>query len=291
MLYAIAGGGEAPATEINKALTDLKNRATKDDGDFWFVLEARDQPSKTDDTILKWLAKNETYFETYSRTDAAYEGAQESHHSDDPYGSMLERVMEVRPDEDSMVLALLPPEEAEDDEELMSLIEGANQAEIEVRQLNGAMATLTLGDAEAEPEPEPAPAPTKKAAAKKAVAPAPAKRASKRAAAASAPPAEEEEVPEGVYTQEELTKLGVPELTGIAKGQGIDTKGLGKRDLITAILGSTRVQEAEEAEATATAAVGNAEAPDDGTVLVLVVTKGAVVQRLLTMEEVRPLLQ
>jgi len=262
VLYAIAGSGEAPAAEINRVLTDLKAKATAEDVDFWFLVEAKDEPTDTDKRVTAWFKKNEVYFETVTSTDATYDGASEAHQSEDPLGFMLERVLGIRPDEDGWVLALLPPEEGDDDEPLMALIEASNAAEVEVRQLNGAMETLTLTEAE-EAEEEPAPAPAKKAAAKKA---APAKKAAapaKKAAKKAAPAAEEEvEEGEGVYTQEELTKLGIPELTGIAKGQGIDTKGLGKRDLITAILGSTRMAEADEAVAVETAAVVSANGDD-----------------------------
>jgi len=273
VLYAIAGSGEAPTAEINKVLADLKAKATAEDVDFWFIIEAKDEQSKTDKAVLAWLTKNQTYFETVTSTDAAYEGASEAHQSEDPLAFMLERLLGIRPDEDGWVLALLPPEEADDDEALMALIEGANAAEVEVRQLNGAMEALSLTETEAEPEeePEPAPAPAKKAAAAKKAAPpakaaAPAKKAAKKAAAPAAVPEPEEEG-EGVYSQEELSKLGVPELTGIARGQGIDTKGLGKRDLITAILGSTRMAEADEAVAIATAAVTNG---DDDVIIIVI---------------------
>jgi hypothetical protein len=293
MLYAIAGGGEAPANEITKVLTDLRSKATKDEVDFWFLVEGKDEPTKTDNDILKWLAKNETYFEVYTATGTTYDRAAETTQADDVFESMLERLQEAQTDEEIMVLALLPAEDAEDDEALMALIGAANAADVEVRQLNGAMETLTLGDAETEAateaEPEPAPAPAKKAAAKKA---APVKKTASKRAAAPAAAAAEEEIPGGVYTQEELTKLGIPELTGIAKGQGLDTKGLGKRDLITAILGSTRMAEADEAVAAATSAEGNGEVPgDDEVVLVVIHTPGTIIQRVLSMKEVAPLLR
>jgi hypothetical protein len=120
---------------------------------------------------------------------------------------------------------------------------------------------------------------TKKAgAAKKAAAPAAAPTKKAAAKRAAAPTAEDvvaavEELPEAVvYTEDELKKMGVPELTGIARGQGIDTKGLGKRDLITAIMNLT------EGEPEAVAAVVSAVMTNgDDDVIVIIIPRSKIV--------------
>jgi len=194
MLYAIAGNGVGPNAEITKALADLKAKATADEVDFWLLVEAKDSPSKIDTVIAEWANKHEVWFETVTSTDAAIEGAQSAEQSEDPYARMLERILERRAeDEDGAVLALLPPDDADEDEALMALIENAIDSEVECFQLNGAMSKLSLGEVDEEAEPEAPPAAakaaTKKAAAKKAAAPAVAptkKAAAKRAATPTA---------------------------------------------------------------------------------------------------------
>jgi hypothetical protein len=287
MLYAIAGNGVGPNAEITKALADLKAKATADGVDFWLLLEAKDEPTKADTVIYEWANKTETWFETITATDAAVEGAQTAEQNEDPHGRMLERILEIRgaaEPEDGSVLVLLPPDDADDDEPLMALIENAIDSDVEVFQLNGAMSKLSLGEAEEEGDAEPVAAEpvkgaTKKAgAAKKAAAPAAAPTKKAAAKRAAAPTAEDvvaavEELPEAVvYTEDELKKMGVPELTGIARGQGIDTKGLGKRDLITAIMNLT------EGEPEAVAAVVSAVMTNgDDDVIVIIIPRSKIV--------------
>jgi hypothetical protein len=292
MLYAIAGNGVGPNAEITKALADLKEKANQDGVDFWLLLEAKDEPTKIDTVIAEWANKTETWFETITATDAAIEGAQAAEQNEDPMARMLERILERRssPDaEDGSVLALLPPDDADEDEGLMALIENAIDSDVICYQLNGAMQTLSLADAEEETPEEaaPAPAPAKSAAkkagaAKKAAAPAVAptkKAAAKRAATPTADDvvAAVEELPEPgetvVYTEDELKRMGVPELTGIARGQGIDTKGLGKRDLITAIMNLTEGEPEAVAAVIATAAMTNGDSDD---VIVIIIPRSKI---------------
>jgi hypothetical protein len=285
MLYAIAGNGVGPNAEITKALADLRDKATKDEVDFWLLLEAKDEPTKLDTVIAKWAIDHEIWVETITSTDAAIEGAQSTEQSEDVYGRMLERILERRTeDEDGAVLVLLPPDDAEEDEPLMALIENSLDSQVDVFQLNGSMARLSLHETD-EPEPvtppEPVKATAKKAPAKKAAAPT--KKAAKKAAAPAAeeqdgaPNDDDDEVVAAgvVYTEEELKKMGVPELGGIARGQGIDTKALGKRDLITAILTKTAGDEVEEVAPPVVVTTGaNLNGHDD--VIVIIVPRSKI---------------
>ena len=152
----------------------------------------------------------------------------------------MERINERAQESEEAALLILPvdPEGGtEEDENLMALVEAAFDAAVPIFQLNGSMAPISLDN-----EPEEAPAAPTKSATKKAAAPT--KSVAKKAAAptkkAAAPAAATEEDGEQedaavVYTPAELAKMTVPELTAVAKGQGIDVKGLGKKDLITAI--------------------------------------------------------
>lgn len=259
MLYVIAGNGIGNATEISAALKDLREAANQRDEEFWVLLEGKEDPTKTDEAIYKWLRANEVWFEVVTSTGIVVDGAQESVGTDEVYSAMLERINERAEENEPSALLVLPvdAEGSEDeDEPLMELIEQAIDADISVFQLNSEMARLTMDDAESAPPP-PAKAATKKATAKApAKAAAPAKKAAKRAAPTETEVAEAEvdqEVLEAlledaeelaeavVYTNEELTKMTVPELTAVAKGQGIDVKGLGKKDLIAAVQQMTAV--------------------------------------------------
>jgi hypothetical protein len=165
MLYAIAGSGEAPVNEVTKSLADLRDKAEKDGADFWLLIEGKDDPTKTDKAILKWCSDNDTWFEVVTSTGVTYDGAQEAIQNEDPFTYILERIAERRTEEeDGAVLVLLPPDDADEDEALMALIENALDSGIEVLQLNGAMAKLSLGEVEDE-LPEPAAAPAKAAGA------------------------------------------------------------------------------------------------------------------------------
>ena len=52
----------------------VRERATKDEVDFWLLLEAKDEPTKLDTVIAKWAIDHEIWVETITSTDAAIEG-------------------------------------------------------------------------------------------------------------------------------------------------------------------------------------------------------------------------
>jgi hypothetical protein len=253
MLYVVAGNGTGPAKEITAALKDLKDKATKEEVDFWLVLEGKDEPTATDQAIVKWLTTNEVWFEVYSTTGTTYDGAQETHATDDVWTSFLERMQERNEESEDAAVLILPADpdgESDADEELMAFVEQAIDADLNVYALNGEMSKITLEEQpEAPEEPEEAPTPAK-AATKKASAPtkaatkkaaAPTKAVAKKAAA-TAPVEDEDEGEEAeavVYTQEELAKMTPAELGAILRGQGLDPKGLAKKELIAAILAQT----------------------------------------------------
>jgi hypothetical protein len=298
MLYVVAGNGTGPTKEITAALKDLKDKATKDDVEFWVILEGKDDPTTTDNAIVNWLVKNETWFEIYSPTGTTYEGAQETHATEDVFASFLERIQERAEESEDAVVLILPADESgesDEDEALMVFVEQAIDADVPVHALNGEMAPITLGEDETqpepepEPEPEPAPAPAKKATAKKAAAPAKsaAKKAAgpaKKAAATAAnggegtedSGAEDEPADEGgavVYNRAELTKMGLPELGAVARSQGIEPKGLDKRTLVEEIMKKMTPEAVVAASAASTASTISTNGDGDDEVLVIVVPR------------------
>lgn len=287
MLYVVAGNGTGPVKEITAALKDKRDAATKAKPpmDFWIILEGKDEPTATDEAIYKWLRANEVWFEVYTSTGTTIDGAQETHATEDVNASFLERIQERQADsEDAAVLILQvdPEGETDADEVLMGFVETVIDADVEVFALNGEMAKILLSEEEVEPEPEPEPAPaaTKKAA-KKAAAPAtkapskqaaaPAKAVAKKAAAPAADdqdgapndPDDEPAEPREPWTAAELAGMNVSELGAAARAQGIDPKGMGKRDLIEAITSAL----------TGVSVVVSRNGADDEDVLVIIVPK------------------
>lgn len=293
MLYVIAGDGAGPVKEITAALKDLRDKATKEKVDFWVVVQGKDEPTATDEAIYAWMRKNEVWFEVYTSTGTTIDGAQETHAVEDVFAAMLERIQERQAESEDAAMLILPVDadaETDADELLMEFVGVAIDADVEVFALNGGMDKIELSEesveaeTETEPEPEPAPAASKKASKKAAAAPT--KAASKQAAAptkavskkaATAPAAEEQDgAPndevtgdgegEGVivYTSEDLTKMNPAELGAVARSQGIDPKGLGKKELIAAILSVL------SGESTMAASVAKLTNGDDDVIIVII---------------------
>jgi hypothetical protein len=241
------------------------------------------------------MRKNEVWFEVYTASGTTIDGAQETIPVEDVNAAFLERIQERQADsEDAAVLILQvdPEGETDADDVLMEFTAAAIDADVEVFALNGGMDKIELSEEGVEPEPEPEPEPVpvtaKKAAAKKA---APAKEATKKAAAptkaagaskrAAAPAVEEQdgapvdpdEVETGslAYTSEDLTKMNPPELGAVARGQGIDPKGMGKKELIAAILS---VQSGESTMAASVAKLASTNGDDD--VIVIIVPRSKI---------------
>jgi hypothetical protein len=211
VLYAVAGDGTGNATEIKATLADLHEKAKKDEAEFWFVLIAKDEPSKTDTAIIKWCVDNDIYFETVGE---GVEGAQVEHDpGDDAYAALLE-VMEANKDDGVVCLALFinNDEDIEEDGALYTMVEQAIEAEVEVRLLNGQMVRLQLSTEDAEPEEAPE----------------------------EAPEDEPEATQQQGFSEADLKKMTPTELAAIAKGQGVNLQEVGraKGALIAAILGA-----------------------------------------------------
>lgn len=212
MLYGVVGEGTGNKAEITRTLEDLRDKAATAGEDFWFLLQGKEDLTATDKVVLKWLQDTEVWFDVMGEESDTYEGAQNFHGAKDPMRKIHAMLTEHK-DEPSVLLALYvdPEGEVEEDEDLAVLVERVIEEDIPVHLLNGQMIRLTFGeDDEAAEE-----------------------------------PAEEEAEVES-FTEAELKKMTVPELTAIARGQGIAVKGLGKADLITALLSPEDVPEGDE---------------------------------------------
>lgn len=215
-LYAIAGDGTGNKTEVLKSLSDLRDKAEQDDAEFWFVIQTKEAPNPTDKAIMDWMRDKEIWFECIGEENETYAGAQIYHDVKNVNQKIIGMLNKAREDgEEATLLALFvdPDQDVEDDGTLLTLVEKVSDEGFPILLLNGQLAEVSVAAAESEETVEET--------------------------------AADEEGQPVVFTREELQKMQTPELAALAKGQGIDTKGLGKRDLITALLGE--VTEADEA--------------------------------------------
>ena len=220
MLYVIAGDGTGNKTEIEGSLQDLMNKAVEADQEFWFAVKPGDKA--TTKVIVDWLKHkdHEVYFDSIG---TKIPGAAELRDAD----AVVEFMQEYA-EEGVELLALFvdADSDVEEDAELMALVESAVEAGFTVRLLNQQMTKVSFAETDGEEVEE-----------------------EQTGTLAEDVEDEEEPVEEAAeFTEADLKKMTVPELTAMAKGQGLDVKsiGKGKADLIAAILASQ--EEVEEAE-------------------------------------------
>lgn len=279
-MHVVLGDGDMTRKELTETLHDLWDKANEASQTFWFLVQAKPEPTDTDKNLMKWLATNEVYYETIgdgSEVPDIYDGTQQRH-TVKRLGPKVLSLMNEKPEdgEDADLLGLFVSDDPEDEADrwLIDVMQTVAEGGFPLFALNDGLMEVDLSEEEGpeeEPEPEEeeeAPAPAKKAAAKKAAAPA------KKAAAAKAPAAEDEEAPEpeGDYTREDLEERSLDELKEIASTIGISLPPRTRMTTyIDAILG--------EGKETPTVEVAPEEAPvsvASGPALLVVVFNGTV---------------
>ena len=83
-LHIVLGDGYMPTKELSAHLQDLKEKALADDEPFWFLVQAKAEPTDTDQALIKWLTaeENDIYFDAIGDKDSAdkiYSAAQTVH--------------------------------------------------------------------------------------------------------------------------------------------------------------------------------------------------------------------
>ena len=84
-LHVVLGNGYMPTKELHAHLQDMKEKALADDDGFWFLVEAKAEPTDTDQALVKWLnadPPNDIYFDAIGDKDSAdkiYSSAQTVH--------------------------------------------------------------------------------------------------------------------------------------------------------------------------------------------------------------------
>jgi len=241
LLYVIAGDGSGNKTEIVASLNDLREAAAMKDAEFWLIFVGKDEPTKTDGVIINWASENGAWFEVIhsdedvTAEDGPYAGGQKVHVVKDGYRKALGMLTKAEEDVAILALPINAEESVEEDADLFSFLERAMDAQINVLLLNNQLAELELesgdeeeAEEEAEEEDEDEESEDEDEDDEE--------DEDEEEEAEDEEEAEEAEAEEPVFTKAYLNKMSTLELQSLAKGQKIDIRGLGKKDLVTALV-------------------------------------------------------
>lgn len=190
-LHAVFGDGEMTRKELVATLDDLwqKNEKTGD-GNFWFLLQGKSDPTATDKGLCAWLDSNDLFYAVITddedSMDRCYNPAQtfKAKKLTQKVISLLESEPEEGEDIDVLALFVSDDPDSEEDRWLNDLLGEINESGYgPIRALNDGLVELDFepeaeeaeaeeAEAEEEPEEKPSKAPSKKAAKKKAEEPA-----------------------------------------------------------------------------------------------------------------------
>ncbi len=284
-MHVVLGDGEMPKKELTATLTDLWGKDTDAGQTFWFLLQAKSEPTDTDRALVAWLVANEIYFEVVSgdadADDKIYDSAVETH-SAKSLATTVTKLLNSKPEdgEPADVLALFASDDpdAEEDRYLNEVAQAAVDAGFTVFALNDGMVEVDLTTGEEE-EAAPAPEPVKKAAAKKAAAKAAAPTKKAAAKAAPAPAAEEEAEETGEITREFLEERTLDELKALAANRGIELPPRTRHaTYIDRILGAAPEEPGEvEVEEVEEIVIPDAALNGDGPAMLVVVMSDGVI--------------
>jgi hypothetical protein len=146
MLYTLVGNGDANKKEVLATIESLASSVHGYD-DFWMVLCAESQPSKTVTAIVQYLTDMGVYFEIIAESSdmipAIYDAAQQIHVTND----LLKKIVvvskkRVQPDEKSAILVM--DDNLDENKFLMDVIFTATDADIPVYELGGQMVQIVL---------------------------------------------------------------------------------------------------------------------------------------------------
>jgi len=297
LLYVIAGDGSGNKTEIVASLNDLREAAAMKDAEFWLIFVGKDEPTKTDGVIINWASENGVWFEVIhsdedvTAEDGPYAGGQKVHVVKDGYRKALGMLTKAEEDVAILALPINAEESVEEDADLFSFLERAMDAQINVLLLNNQLAELELesgdeeeAEEEAEEEDEDEESEDEDEDDEE--------DEEEEEEAEDEEEAEEAEAEEPVFTKAYLNKMSTLELQSLAKGQKIDIRGLGKKDLVTALVNLANgevvvgAEPATKAPRSRKAAAPKAAAPVEGVyALVVVHVSGMIYTRTLPVDD------
>lgn len=298
MMHVVLGDGEMSRRELSSTLEDLLEKAG--DEDFWFLVQAKSEPTATDKAMMEWIAERGVYYESIGddpkAADPIYKDAQEKHTVKRLAPKVLS-LMQEKPQEGEgaalFALFVNNDDEVEEDRWLMDVATTVADApeKFVVYAMNDGLAELGFdeegGEEEPaeEPEPEPAPAPTKAVAKKAAPKPRPADDD-------EGEPAGDVDIANDVLTRDALEEMTLPQLKEIAAARGVELPPRTRaQTYISVLLG--------EGDEEAVAVIEEVEVPElpegeedediafEAEAMVVVIFNGTIMARTMSVEEAR----
>jgi hypothetical protein len=266
-LHVVLGDGYMPTKEMTAHLQDMKEKALADDDGFWFLVQAKPEPSDTDRALIKWLTaeENDIYYDAIGDKDAAdkiYSTAQTVHKAARLAPKVVDLMSRAKTGDeenepegaDLLALYFSDEEDADEDAWLNDVISAVADAGFPVFAFNDGMTPIEPLDT-----PEAAPAVT--------------------------------------YTREMLTELDLDELKKIAQEKGVEVAPRSRKPTyVDAILGvEDEVAEVEvevaPASTTSTTTSSTLHITEvSGPAMVIVIYDGQVTSRAMTVEQAKQLL-
>src|SRR5215510_10487650 len=156
-MHVVLGDGEMPVKELAQHLQNLKDADVEIDQPFWFLVQAKAEPTTTDRALMKWLNDNDIYYQTVSdgsEVDKIYANTQESYKVQRLTPKIV-NLMKSLPEDgehDPHVLALFVSDDpdAAEDRWLNDTIQAVSEAGFKVLALNDGMVEIDLEDVEGE---------------------------------------------------------------------------------------------------------------------------------------------
>jgi hypothetical protein len=297
MMHVVLGDGEMSRRELSSTLEDLLEKAG--DEDFWFLVQAKSEPTATDKAMMEWIAERGVYFESIGddpkTADPIYKDAQDKHTVKRLAPKVLSLMQEKPAEGEGAALFALfvnNDDEVEEDKWLMDVATTVADApeKFQVFAMNDGLAELGFDEEGSdeeeaeEPEPEPEPAPVAK------------KAAAKKVAAARPPADDDEDEPTGdvdiasdELTRDALEEMTLPQLKEVAAARGVELPPRTRaQTYISVLLGEGDAEQAAEIEE-----VPIPERTDDEDIafeaeaMVVVIFNGTILARTMPIEEAK----
>lgn len=235
MLYTLIGNGNANTKEVISSLNSLLEAVmqSKTDEDFGLILAEEGTPSETLEHIIKWIQKNEIYYEAVLLSDPGmsrgfYENASETYTSPKPLFKAV-HVTPARKAKNEECAVLILSDDLEEDESLLIAVEQAIETGMPVYDLGNQMVEITFEEV---PEDETISTPLE------------------------TPTAEDfyidVQTPEEdiEFTREDLAELNMVELKAMVQSRGVIPRDMRSKDsMIDALMGTVSVTPEEVASA------------------------------------------
>lgn len=152
-MNVVLGSGEMPVRELTASLQDLWNEALANEDNFWFLIQAKSEPTATDKALVAWLSSNDVWFSVVSDgtdVDPIYLAEAQEQHTAKRLAPTVVQLMRTGPEEDeaAQLLALFASDDfsAEEDRWLNDVGAVVQEAGFTVRALNDGLIEVDMLD-------------------------------------------------------------------------------------------------------------------------------------------------